>query len=294
MSGGPFGVGLSLAYAAETLADLPRALDEFERLDLDAVEIFLPSLAIVLGGRTNARRLSEIKRICAGRAFRYTLHGPLTGNFALAAAVDAHRDAARACLEVGAEIGAEVLVWHAGISPACDAEAALDVELDTLGALAPEAAGAECALSIETMYCRDGEVTATPSELAWQLEQVAHPYIGATIDFSHAALNCAARQVDLLDELRALAPYARHLHIHDSFARPVAFRLWSRGCALTFGQGDLHLPPGEGSLPWRAFAELPWTRPLIANLELNQHWRADWVDAIAWTRRWAAAACSGR
>jgi sugar phosphate isomerase/epimerase len=234
-----------------------------------------------------------MKAICADRPFRLTLHGPLTGNFGDHEHVEAHRDAARAGLEAAAEIGAEVLVWHAAIARGVDLERSLASEREALHALAPAAEAARCRLCVETMYCKEGERTAAPSELAEHFASLESEWIGAVVDFSHSSLNCADRGLDLLTELEALAPYARHLHLHDSFARPRQFRTWSRGCDLTFGFGDLHLPPGDGALPWEALARLPWRAPMIANLELNQHWRAEWPEAIAWTRRWIDQARAG-
>lgn len=287
------GVGFSLAHSAETLGDLGPALDRFEALGLDAVEIFLPSLGVVLNGRVRRPALAELRRLCADRPFGFSLHGPLAGNLGDAAHDEAQRAATRAGLEVAAEIGAAVLVQHAPIAPS-DApdtvDATLGAEREALAALAETAAEARVTLCIETMWCQPGEWTAAPHELADQLAAVDSPWIAATLDFSHAALNAAARGIELLPSLEALAPRARHLHIHDSFARPAPFRPWSHGDALTFGFGDLHLPPGLGALPWRDFARLPFGGPAVANLELNQRWRADWDDAIAWTRSWIADA----
>jgi sugar phosphate isomerase/epimerase len=291
------GVGLSLGYGAETLSDLGPALDRVSGLGLDAVELFLPSLGVIVGGRVEKRALTALRAACAGRPFGFTLHGPLSGDLGGAAQADVQRAVVSAGLEVAAAIGAPVWVQHSAVAKGTEPDAlsrARDAEVEALARLAPEARDAGCVIAVETMYSRRNEMTATPHELAQSLAAVDHPFVRATVDFSHAALNCAARGVDLLPGLRALAPFAGHMHIHDSFGRPPEFIPWTKGDALAFGLGDLHLPPGLGDLPWDDFAALPWPGPMLGNLELEARWRDHWADAAAWTRAWTRAAFAVR
>jgi sugar phosphate isomerase/epimerase len=283
-------VGISAGFAAESLPELKGALDSLEALGVDAVEIYLPALGVVVAGRVRPAALRHLRSACADRPFAITLHGPLTGDLGDPIHGPLHADVARAGLEAAAAVGARVLVQHATIlhdpSPAGVA-ACRAREAEALAALGPEAGAAGCVLAVETMFARRGEWTASPTELAETLASIDHPAVGATIDFSHSALNVAARGGELLAELAALAPFARHLHVHDSFGTPAPFRAWSRGDAVALGFGDLHLPPGAGSLPWDAFSQLAIPPSCIANLELDGRWRLEWAEAVAWTRRWA-------
>lgn len=285
---GVCGVGLSLGYSADRLLDLGPALDRLEPLGLDAVEIFLPSLGVVVGGRVRPRALATLRAACAHRPFAITLHGPLASSLGDVAHNRLQSDVCRAGLEVAHALGARVLVKHAPVLGPDQADSVDDVEVEALLDLASDAEAASCVIAVETMWAREGEWTATPAQLARTLGAVGHPWIGACIDFSHAALNVARHGGDYLAELAALAPWARHLHLHDSFARPAAFRPWSRGDAVAFGFGDLHLPPGAGALPWEALAALPYGGPALANLEVDARWEDEWPDTVAWTRDWVA------
>jgi sugar phosphate isomerase/epimerase len=286
------GVGLSVGPAAERMADLGPALDRFERLGLDSVEIFLPALGVVAGARVRPSALAALRSACAGRPFALTLHGALGSSFGEPEHNPLQMDVCRASLDVAAEIGAGVLVHHSAVvrdaGPDTPART-LAAEAAALATIAPHATGAGVVLAVETMAARPGEWTAAPSEIARTLAAVDSPWIAATIDFSHAFLATRARGLDYLAEIAALAPYARHLHIHDSFGLSAAFRPWSRGDAVMFGFGDLHLPPGAGAIPWDALAALPFGGPAVANLELDPRWEDEWPAAIAFTRRWAAA-----
>ncbi len=285
------GVGLSLGYSADALSDLPAAIDAAEALGVDSVEIFLPALGVVIDGRVRPRALAMLRGACAGRGCAVTLHGPLSGDLGAEAAAGLQVEVARACLEVAAEIGCGVLVQHATVAQlgrGADFADARRRERDALAALAEDAAAMRCAIALETMWARPGERTGTGSEIAETLSAVASPWVGATIDFSHAWLNAVALGVDPMESIAALAPHARHLHVHDSFGRPATFRPWTRGDALAFGFGDLHLPPGDGALPWEALTALPYAGPALANLELDGRFRHAWADSVSWTRRWIA------
>ncbi len=287
------GVGLSVGPAAERMAEIGPALDRFEALGIDSAEIFLPALGVVAGGRVRPGPLAALRAACAGRPFALTLHGALASNFGPPEHRAVQMDVCRACLDVAAEIGADTLVHHSAVvrddGPGT-AERALGSEAEALAEIAPHAAGARVVLAIETMAAREGEWTAVPSELARTLDAVGSPWVAATIDFSHAYLATRARGLDYLAEIATLAPHARHLHAHDSFGRAADFRPWSRGDAVMFGFGDLHLPPGAGSIPWDALASIRYGGPAMVNLELDPRWEDEWRSAIAFMRRWVEAA----
>ncbi|MEM9145718.1 MAG: sugar phosphate isomerase/epimerase family protein [Pseudomonadota bacterium] len=284
------GVGLSTADMANTLPELGAALDWFETLGIDSVELSLANFEVVGGGRIWPDRLAELKRLCADRPFGYTVHGPISSSFADQAHLQFQIDTCRACLEVGQAVGATVQVHHAALLPndQGEREGLLALERETLARLAPDFADGGVILCVETLFPHSAPWTASPSELAAQLTAVDHPNMRACIDFSHVCLNGAERGYDPVAEVQALAPLARHLHIHDSFARPKTFTPYSHAESIMFGLGDLHLPPGRGTLPWDGFAALPFAGPMVANLELISRHRDQIPAAIAWTRDWIA------
>lgn len=287
------GVGLSTADFANRLRDLGPCLDWFETLGIDSVELSLMAFEVVGGGRVYADRLAELKRICADRPFSFTVHGPVNSTFTDRRHLEIQKAACLASIDVAGALGASVLVHHAGLMPqVTPAQRAglTAMEREALAEMAGPAEAAGVILAVETVFGRDGQWTHSPQELAAQIAAVDRPSIRATIDFSHAFLNAADRGFDALASLEALAPLARHLHVHDSFGVPKTFGAYNRGEAIGFGIGDLHLPPGRGTLPWDALAALPYGGPTIANLELTDRHREEVEAAIAWTRAWIARA----
>jgi len=287
------GVGLSTADFANRLAELGATLDWFETLGVQSVELALLAFEVIGGCRVYPDRLAELKRICADRPFSFTVHGPINSTFADATHLALQKACCRACLEVSGELGASVLVHHASIQDPLTAAQRADLaamEAEALAEMADPAAEAGVILAVETLFGRIDKWTYSPAELAGLIARVDHPNIRATIDFSHSFLNGAERGFDALEELNALAPLTRHLHVHDSFALPRSFSTYSRGEAIGFGLGDLHLPPGRGSLPWDALAGLPYAGPTVANLELTTRHRDEVANAVAWTKAWIATA----
>ncbi|GMG83880.1 TIM barrel protein [Paralimibaculum aggregatum] len=287
------GVGLSTADYALTLRELGPALDWFEQLGVDAVELSLSNFEVIGGCQIYGDRLKELRRICADRPFGYTVHGPILSSFTDRTHLALQKAAAAACLEVSGSLGATAQVHHAGLLPVCSVEQREDllaIEREALAEIAPVAQAHGVVFCVETLFGRLEEWTASPAELARQIRAVDHPNIRATIDFSHVFLNAAERGFDPMEELEELAPLAAHLHVHDSFALPRSFSPYSRSEAILFGIGDLHLPPGRGSLPWERLARLPYGGPAVANLELTTRHRDQAADAVGWTRAWVGQA----
>ncbi|MEL6218451.1 MAG: sugar phosphate isomerase/epimerase family protein [Pseudomonadota bacterium] len=284
------GVGFSTTDLAQTLGDLGTLLDWAEELELASVELSLSNFEVIGGCKIWPDRMAELARICADRPFGFTVHGPIASSFGDIRNITLQTDAARACLEVSHRIGATAQVTHAALLPLTEAERVtpMALERETLAALAPEFADAGVALCVETLFPHGPVWVASPAELAEQIRAVDHPNIRACIDFSHVFLNAAERGFNAYAELATLAPLAAHLHVHDSFAWPRSFAPYSHSEAILFGLGDLHLPPGRGSLPWEQLAALPFADGIIANLELISRHRDQIPSAVAWTRDWIA------
>jgi sugar phosphate isomerase/epimerase len=88
-----------------------------------------------------------------------------------------------------------------------------------------------------------------PSDLAEQVAAVDHPAVGICLDVGHAALAASFFGFDYFEECAIAAPLVRHVHLHDNLEKvcdsidPLAY-----GDPI-YGVGDLHLPPGRGSIP---------------------------------------------
>lgn len=297
LANGVFGTGISAPQPKSDLSDLPAILDQVEALGVETIELPTFAMDLVVGGQIRRSHLALLKQACAGRGVGYTAHGPLAINFFDdPSRLQRHFDVLQASVEVAAEVGALHYILHSGIMPMAPAEtieAAYGRQRDWLSRAGDLAAKHDLILCVETMFGSfDGDRHAsTPQRLARELASIDHAHVQATLDFSHAYLRQSYWGEGFIAEVAALAPFARHLHMHDSFGRADIFETWSDSERLAFGHGDLHLPVGWGSMPWNELmAQCVFPAGVVFNIELHpRYWYA--VDeCLAATRALAARA----
>lgn len=283
-SNGVRGVGLSAHKRANDLSDFAAELDMIEALGVYSIEIPTFDLDLVVGGKIRRPQLDALLRACRGRDVAYSVHGPLAINFMDEAwRLPRHFEVLKASLEVAAEVGAQHYVMHSGLAPlqqASGTEAAYDRQREALSRAGDIARQHGLILCVETLFGDDkgNGYTSSPARLARELGMIAHSHVMATLDFSHSylKLDFDGGRDAFVTEIAALAPYAVHLHIHDSFGRQDDIWMYTEGERLAYGHGDLHLPVGWGDIPWQALmAECIFPTGVLFNIELNQrYWYA--------------------
>ena len=284
------GIGMTAMGVRNDLSDLSVRLDEIAATGLTFVELPLYDLDCVIAGRIYRPQLDAIKRITSSRSLAYTVHGPHPINFFDDVfRLPRHFDVLKASMECAAELGAVHYVVHAGMMPLIQLsglEAAYERQRKWL------TRGGDLAKSLGLMLCVEnifgdyfGKVhTPAPKRLAQELALINHSHVRATLDIGHAFIETDFHGLDLESECAALAPYARHVHMHDNFGRQDDIPMYTESERLAFGHGDLHLPIGMGGIEWTAlFDACRFPDGAIFNIELARrywHWRQDCVDAM--------------
>lgn len=288
---GSAGTGISAHKRQNDLSDFAEELDMIEALGVEAIELPTYDMDIVIGGRIRRPQLEALRRACAGRSVDYSVHGPLAINFMDEAyRLPRHMEVLQASLEVAAEVGAENYVIHSGLTAIQQGdgiEAAYQRQREWLAKAGEAARQNGLILCVETLFGNfEGKVHASsPKRLAAELAAIAHPNVMATIDFSHAylKLDYDGLRDTFVEEIKALAPWGRHLHMHDSFGRQDDIWMFTEGERLAYGHGDLHLPVGWGDIPWETLiAECTFPEGVLFNIELkDRYWYAaqETVDA---------------
>lgn len=256
------GFGITAKKVGPDMSNLGTMLDQIAAAGCTTAELSLAELGIVSGGRVLRPQLDRADRICRERSLRLTIHGPLSINLCLPEErIACHLAALGASLEAASELGGLHYVLHAGyVHQATDAEVetAYALQRERLAVVAERARELGVIVCVENVFSGfDGALeTPSPSRLARELADIGHPFIRATLDFSHARLHAAITGGDFLAEIQVLAPYAKHLHLHDSFGRPDDSWTPSAGERMALGQGDIHLPIGWGDAPWDRILEV--------------------------------------
>ncbi|MEP9376483.1 sugar phosphate isomerase/epimerase [Aquabacter sp. CN5-332] len=280
------GIGYSLRTSDPDFNDLAAKLDEAEALNVDFVELPIFAWTLIANGRVLQDRLDRLVRLTRGRPFGYTVHGPLAINLMeMPSRLPAHVALLDASIKVAGALEAAHLVIHTGCVRDSDETFAVAYsrQRDALQQAGDAAGRAGITLCVENVFRFNAmRETATPSRLAGEIDAIAHPCVRATLDVSHAYLRCADAKIDPLAEIAALAPYARHVHVHDSFGRPLESWTLDQAEQLGLGEGDLHLPLGWGSIPWDELAGTLNVEPgAILNLELHPRYWTELPDQVA-------------
>ena len=263
------------------LATLQTDLRELSEIGVDTVELGLTTLDVVAGGRIVAERADKLVEIARQFDFRYTVHGLVASNFMDPETVRYQLDAAKALVQLCDRLDARILVQHGGnLRPdqIFERAAADGREREALFELAEFCRPYGVRIALENIFTTEpGQYRQTPAEVAATVRAVDHPNLVALIDFSHAYLESTYRGLDFREQLRAMAPVAGHLHVHDSFGRPQAF---FKGYHLqentALGIGDLHMPLGWGDIDWEAiFSELQFLPGTVMMMEIGRRYRRE-------------------
>lgn len=245
----------------EDVTVLAANLERLKAAGTDFVELWLQDLGIILGGALAEERMRPVREALLAADLAYTVHAPLEVNLMDLTTLDLQRAVLETSVRFASRVGAEVVVCHAGQRDGRrDAlfsfKEQLDAEIQTLRVAGDLAGELGVTIAVENYYPDSNvlhgsiyDYSVRPSELAQQVADVDHAAVGICLDVGHAALAANASSLDLFEECAAAAPLVRHLHLHDNLGRmdarvdPLAFG------NPTYGFGDLHLPPGQGSLP---------------------------------------------
>jgi sugar phosphate isomerase/epimerase len=309
------------AHFGGSLERLVEDLTFFQECDFDGVEVSVDGLDAVIGGRVVRSRLDQIRTITESFDFLYTVHSPGRMNLAFppqepGGVPDLALEKAvfAAYLECCAAIGAEVMVYHSGLialhevahglRPLPDEEmleAARQREVSALRELLPLAAEHGVVVAMENRDPHPWEIATLlrsgrmPDELLTyhsglsiphlvrQVEEVNHPNLGMTLDLGHLILAANVCGFDYLEAIRQAAPHVRHIHGHDNFGRlgSIFDALHAR---IPYGDGDLHLPPGWGTIPHQeSLAQLPDYEGFYV-LEIRPRFHAHFAEALRTTR----------
>ncbi|NOZ30074.1 MAG: sugar phosphate isomerase/epimerase [Chloroflexi bacterium] len=269
------------------IASLEAALRHISDLGFTGAELSAHAVSAIVNGRLYHPQVQRVQAVLRQFPLRYTVHAPNRLNLAFGEPAELQVETLRACLEFCAAIDAPVLVYHSGLQALDAARAGLralptegelaagrEREVAALRTLAPIAADLGVTIAMENGDPHLWEYTLIQAHgypadelpryharlcippIIEQLAAIDHPAVGMCLDIGH--LHVAAHTVgfDYLQAVHQAAPWVRHIHVNDNFGK-LDGGFNNEADRLPFGEGDLHLPPGWGAIPYReVFARL--------------------------------------
>lgn len=289
------------------LAVLDKFLGVFHEAGFSHAEIPVHGVDCILNGALSSERLRDTQKILRKYPLAYSVHAPDVLNLADPGQPDLQAAALRSTIDFAAEIEARIVVYHGShIDAQGDASETQGDEsrqsrspdrvelcqkwadeIERLGRIARYAERRHVTVAVENIFRqsrREKTYRTDPRELACIVAAVDSPALGICFDFGHAFISANEEGFSIGDALCAVAPRLAHVHIHDNFGKPWAG--YSRSIdAMGLGVGDLHLPPGWGTIPYDVLFPI-FTRDYggIFMLELQPRFRDKYPEAIAWVR----------
>jgi len=251
------------------------------------VEIPAAGLDVIARGRIIRKRLERVKELLSNYNFRYTVHAPDVINLKIKTN-PWHYQVMEATIEFAGEINAEVVVYHYG-----EVDHSIDVpervqrktEIVALRELADLAKEKGVVIGVEN-------VGHPVSEVLKLVRAVNHPNVKLVIDVGHLFIVSNYTGIDFYDELKKGLPYAVELHLSDNFGEsPQTYQKIPDVEAFRFvyGIGDLHLPIGEGDIPYnkvfRIIRESGFDGIVILEINSMDRFADEYADSLNLLRR---------
>jgi len=241
----------------------------FEKIGFDYVEIPIDGVDGVINGEINLGNVKKVKGALRKYNLKAAAHSPNTLNLRKDN-FDLQKEVFQSSIEFASELEAKVLVYHGGNFERRKQEGELqniasEREVRALKTLS------EFADKRGVQICLENGALSI-KELVMVVKKINRANVGLTYDFGHAFLyySCYGGEKEFLTSIKEALPYLKHIHIHDNFGRT---NITSQDTPyinrLPFGEGDLHMPPGMGRIPYEKIFPLIREYKGIAMAEID-------------------------
>ena len=276
-------IGLPSDSLAETnrLSQLEQNLAHFQGLGYTLVEVDLIPFAVIINGEIRQPQLANLAAVLKNFDLHYSVHGLSRLNLAYDPRHELSRRIMASQIEACGVIGARQLVYHSGLQ-ALDqvrygvrrtllSDDALHEgsrqEVAAFKVLAPLAADAGVTIGMENgdphqwehnLIAQFGLPRQALAQhharlyiepIVRQLEAIDHANVALTLDVAHLHIAAHDMGFDYLEAVSQAAPWVKHLHLNDNFGR-VDWGFDHEEDRWAYGEADIHLPPGWGSIPY--------------------------------------------
>ena len=285
-------LGISLRSNSRDASDFQERVHEVTSFNPFSIELMGFAQDLIIDGSVVSQRIDKIQNILDNFSGEITLHGPMVVNFLdKKENLNHYEILAKAYIDVAHRLGVTKIIIHTGY---CDVDNDRSLrekyilQRNYLKRIGDFAAKKNLLIYVENIFPFSKSLhTALPSKLSEEINLINHNNIRACFDVSHAYLCCEAFQSDFMSNAVDLGSLSDHWHVHDSFGKLNFINSYlTKSEALALGDGDLHLPVGEGNIPWeKVISNIKPTSDTVFNIELNPDFWRDLEKCVRNTKK---------
>lgn len=247
------GVNAPLDLNGENAADRLRQVRDF---GFQCVELNLGMLPLIIGGEVCQPFVQFLSGVMEQIPLFYTAHAGFGLDLRDLPRHELHKRVLQASIDVCGQLGITRLVLHF--------EKASPVEREEAAFFQAHREAADYAARKNVMLCMENVEIEDYRRVVEMVRRIDHPFFRMTLDLGHLFLSVNHFGGEFLQAVRECAPYVEHLHINDNLGwfEPLRlsdftqYRLLPMGYRVTYGSGDIHLPPLWGKVPIREALEI--------------------------------------
>lgn len=261
---------------------LAEDLETITATGFDFAEISISGLEVINNAQLIPEKVGKVKKILNQFDLQYCFHAPDPLNLASLIDPDMEVSIAKVIMDFMEEVNSKLLVNHPGYIPYSTTSGHLPVEkarktfLDCLKECGSYAQTKGITLCVENLPVKGsrfcfGERVDT---LCTTVNEVGMKNVKIAFDFGHALSSCNYFNLDLLEEVKKVAGYVQHIHIHDAHGKGVT-GLNNQPLKERVVYGTCHhLPLGWGKVPYVKGLELLKKKNVLTiALELHPRYR---------------------
>ena len=285
-------LGISLRSNSRDASDFQERVHEVTSFNPFSIELMGFAQDLIIDGSVVSQRIDKIQNILDNFSGEITLHGPMVVNFLdKKENLNHYEILAKAYIDVAHRLGVAKIIIHTGY---CDVDNDRSLrekyilQRNYLKRIGDFAAKKNLLIYVENIFPFSKSLhTALPSKLSEEINLINHNNIRACFDVSHAYLCCEAFQSDFMSNAVDLGSLSDHWHVHDSFGKLNFINSYlTKSESLALGDGDLHLPVGEGNIPWeKVISNIKPTSDTVFNIELNPDFWKDLEKCVRNTKK---------
>jgi sugar phosphate isomerase/epimerase len=264
------------------------ALKAYEAAGLSWVQVHTPPRAMLADRELCRRHARALRAVLDTCGLRLVLHAPDD----LSAGTIEHDRAFEGLLEYASLAGAELIAYHGLNFVDADGPAAARIreraqlEERSLQRFSQRAHTLGITIAVENLAPvhpsppTQGRLCHDPRAVRDLVRRIDSPALGMLLDLGHLHVTADASRTDAAMALAAVASDVVLFHVHDNLG---ARRHDVGAPGIDPLRLDLHLPPGQGSLPWRRLAGVLCDHPAPLVLEVEPSHRPELAALVTVT-----------